>query len=406
MPNQLSFIAVLLLVTACGSSKDVGRPGPDHVNAMMLREAEPMGLQSVKSKDNFLAFKTEAVGEVKIVPPKGNETFYLAHIPLGGIAPMTCIFYKENVDLAASLSNINASVLEQLPQREVSVIDVGMLGRAPYMRIDYTYYVQQKNGTAAGYYKSAIAEKPGATVICSHDEAGYRSTFFRIFSKIASSLNSKSMAAADKPHYTEVFVYSANKQPVGIYVTEIFNGKDGGKVSRNKSAFLFRQSGNEVTSSDGVSVEIEGKNGDLKEGTYVEVSNNTINHKVELTQNSRTEYEAKGSFQGKKLAGTVRSPRSMKGNYYQMKVLREGIASRKLKGFDVSGYNPQVSPLKPIEISYKPTVWEKNGAQVLMKIGKVESTLTTDGQGSARSIKVPVGSSYLTAERKYVNGVF
>ncbi len=363
---------------------------------MMAREGKNLQKVRASSKNHEITFETFAEGGVTIEAPEDAHSPYYSTIELGGNAPLECFFYPNGIDAATSLASVTDNLLSNAHKREISIVDSGVIAHTPYIRLDVTYLVKNAQGQPlVGYLKSAIADKENGAVMCLHNSLGYKKTFTKAFELVVKTAVAPNAEQSPPPQYLEVYALVLNGQKIGYNTVKVFAANDGGDLLNNISSMLLPQPGGRVMANEDVTVEHSSKNGLVKTGSYVAISDGHVSHRIELESVDGKNFAVQGTFQGKAVNGSFQSTQGVTGGYKQTKTVKELARTGKLKTVEFDTYSPQLSPMKPLTIAYRRKSAKTNTVE--MKLGPLSVLLALDKHGNTTSMDIPIGHAKLQA---------
>ncbi len=350
MSRLAIYITVLsLTLSACATNKSQPTGNKSVFDTAREREAVQLKHYPLSIDNKSLVADVLAASKPTV---ENLEEYYYVSIPISTQQPVECLVYKDDIDPASSLKNIMTEMLAELPQNRILDVDAGTFQHMPYLSQESLYITNKMAGTLKGM---VIAESP-APIICFHDEVGYRETFKKTASSLATSLKISGVGA-NQWQYSEVAIWQIKDMRVGFTVNQIAKHDKGDATSYTFTSMIIPRSESESMSMDSYDVTHENSSGLLLEGIYVDVENGEIQHSIELTRANDGSYRAKGEFQGKKINSVVSKNMKLAGTYHQTRALIKAAQSKvaDIRSLSFDSYAPSANPVKPMKVVLKPT---------------------------------------------------
>lgn len=403
----MRYLLLLALLSSCALTK----PKPFSYVDSMKRETPKEDMQSVKSSDSLASFKVESTSRPKLELNKQNVEFYYTAIDIGSPAPLECTFYKSDINPASSLKRLANGVLGStqmvgtITKKEISYIDAGVIDGTPYLQLETSYLTVKDGAQMVGYFKSIAAIKGRDSIVCWHNDLGYRETFKKLANQVVSSYKFKRTdGSVFKPSYTEVLVFKVQGRPIGFSTSMVLEGTNDTKVWINRSAMLALSSSiSEVSSNDDSQLEVSGKNGLITMGKYAGENDLEVGHLLDLNSQDGRVFHVKGIFKGKDISSFMKTS-GLVSNYQQSKLAAQTFFKEKKKSLKVTGYVPSLSPVKPIDLIYKLKELKPGNALVDVQIGEINSTMNLQENGTSQNVVIPLGPVKIEGTKVYETG--
>jgi len=220
---------------------------------MTKRERPAMPLQRLVLGEGLLTGDVEAVSAPTVTK---EQTAWQVTLPLGTLAPITCIVHAEAIDGAGSLSKLIQTIREGAKDIKIEAIvptAAGAVGETGYMTALMTYSKQTPGGLLGGQVKMMVRPDDNVSLICFHDEVGYVETFKRVTLGLARSLKAKKPHAV--PQFVEIQVAHVGDIPVGFDRRTIENDGPGQKIDETVSCMLLPVSADQLNAEDHIDIE-------------------------------------------------------------------------------------------------------------------------------------------------------
>lgn len=401
----MRFLFLFVLVSACATKKEFS------YTDSMKREAPLSDSRQFTSPDGQASFKVETSSKARFEKGQQNVEFYYAAVEMGSAAPLECTFYKTDLNAASSLKRLTNSVLSnkdllgEVTKKEVAYIDVGAIDGTPFLQMDTSYLTKKDGEEMVGYFKSLVAVKGRDSIVCWHNDLGFKQSFRNLTSQIVSSYVVKHPDAAYfNPRYSEIIIYKILERPIGFSYSLVLDANNNSKVWINRSSMLaLTSSVSDVSAVDDSQLEVSGSNGKLTLGKYTSEADLEIGHAIEVTSQNGNVYHVKGVYKGKDISSFMKTP-GITSNYQLTRLAGENFFKKKLKSFKETGYVPSLSPEKAVAIQYQLKEMKNETAWIDVKIGKVNNQLRIKENGTSESVSIPLGPVKIEGSRVFEKG--
>lgn len=397
--KRLLIPVLLLAVGGCASRQTKPEDLKKKIDAAMEREFQPLPGRDVASSDGFFTAKMEGTGRPSVVSQEG---FYQAAAPVGTQSPMLCYVYQQELDSANALRGMLGELMKTFPTRKIVGFEAGMLGKTPYLYLEQMYVFGKK----VGIVKGLAAALPDNTVVCLHDEMGYRKSFKRAVGTFVNSMSFPG-SSAPEPAYTAVMIAKVNDNAFGFSRASFYEKPGEGSLVTRITALLMPRTPTELIAVDETAVEISGRKGRIAEGSYAASENGRAVRAINLKRMKGDNYSVNGQFMGKQIATTFKARKGLDGAYRSLFLTRRMLRSKKRRkrGLTMKSYVPAASPLKPMTVSVKATGKEFEGRpEFETTMGTLKTRSTFDEKGMAVSVLVPMGHLQMRMDRAYEEG--
>lgn len=282
--------------TAGRSEEDLRRAGEARIAELLAPEATaPLGPQAVDLP--ALNFHAVAQGTgAATVTTEGEVT--MVRVPIGGQDPLTCIVYREAVDVANAVRTSFESVRRENANIEVRSVDAGFVGDTPFVDAQFLYLAGTEAQRLLGHLKIRSANVNGHGVVCLHDQPGYVATFDRatraIFAEPQGSPRPERFVTTLDGHTCGVTVVRTGPTP---------NGPAGQQTEVSLTAMLIARSAQDLVASDHVDIEQFNRAGELVD-MRVDKDENSDESTYHLRRlGAAPRYHVEGRHMGREIAG-------------------------------------------------------------------------------------------------------
>lgn len=404
--HRLPLVSLVLgVLLGCAST-----PEPDWLQALRAREADPLPQQRIQSPDGFFRARVPAKLAMPIQPGEGT---YGVSLDIGTTAPVDCFVYREGIDFAGSLSGLSeetfAAISQQLGEvelRKVDRVDAGVLGKSPFLALDWLYRIQTQEGPRVGEVKHLVASKGGRGLYCQHNEVGYAGSFRRIVAELLGSLEYREPNGPE-PHFSAVSTLSVRGMRVGIEHTLLTrDGKDT-RIDR-RTSLLLPVTADALQVSDTFAVEFARPDGTLINQMHVESTNGELVSHLNLAPQPDGIWAVEGTFQGKPLSARIDAASRPSSWLGEALALRETLA-RSGAGAEITlaRWMPEADPTRLIDETLSigsPVDAERFAAK--LAAADLEAELVVDRTGTVTAGSIDLGAASMSFERVYQGGAF
>ncbi len=177
--------------------------------------------------------------------------------------------------------------------------------RAPAAFVDSLYSVDAGGKTQVGNLKIAFYADDRRSIMCLHDEGGYRATFGKVSASFFESFDLKE-AEKIKPSYLDVSKTSIENLDIGFSVTKVLPGDvKGGRTYSTQSSSFLPVSQNEMAIKDEISIIQVDAQGRITKGVWVEAEGGELALQIKISPGPKGGYAYRGSVSGKPVKGEI-----------------------------------------------------------------------------------------------------
>jgi hypothetical protein len=411
-PRYSTFCALLTfgLLPGCSGQSQAGAksaeaaeqgaaPGPGpaafDLEKTMKREATGLTDHSVEAPGAAWSAKAPAAAELKLTR---DENVMLVDIPIGSQSPVRCQVFPESLDAGGTLSGVLKDSAARVEYRSITPSGVRLIGGTPVAFIETVYVSDVAGGKAAGGLKLAMQSREQESILCVHDELGYRQTFQTVSSAFFASFKVKS-APPNESTYSEVAKARIGETDVGFSSTHVKPGsKPGEREFSYSNTTLVPTSPKDVIFGDTYELYSYDAKNQLRTGTWVEGSGGEVTLKVVLTRSSDGKYAYEGEVSGKPLKGVLQAPRGLATTLDIATRLKKKLKTDAPFELVVAEYHPSIDPTALLDVTYRHQKGDP-ARQVVVTMSNRTITAEVDDDGLPKTAWFEIGKNRLTIER-------
>jgi hypothetical protein len=255
--------------------------------ALLRREAPALPLLPFQSPQGAFSGHVPAKAAPSLSVDEGGQ---LLTVPFGEASPIHCFFRPERLDAGNSIQRTVTSAMGK--ELEVAYLRPGVdaTSRGPVLSADLVYIATRNGQRLLGEYKVAVAVRDSLTVLCAHDETGYRKSFHRAVLELVESLHGGESSEA--PEGSELWLSHLGAQAVG-YEELSWKRDDKGKlVERAVFTILASPDSKVLHSADRFAYEDSSK-GIIQSQVVVSAIDGAIKFQATLSRNDKG-YDVRG----------------------------------------------------------------------------------------------------------------
>jgi hypothetical protein len=368
------------------------------VDSLLSREAPPLTPADIATPDGKIKMTVETSGKPTF---DSSGKALQIDIPIGTKLPVSCVIRPDAPAPGLMLVSLIQNVQKQFTPNEIGQLDVGVVGSTPYHFAEVEYRVDQDGKPLLGSFKVASVQRDETTVVCFHDEPGYRGAFRKVVEDIAKSFT-RAHAAVDETVETEVETAKIGQMPVGYSVSRTYQAANGGHMEVNRLSMVIRRSATDVSSTDSTTTRLSGKDGVVTEIRVIEVEGGELGKDLVVTKKGAGKYSVKGTISGKDVKGDFHAtPQILSDARERDEVRTKLLSGPKLKELSLSGYAPGIDPL-----AASTDVWRATDAPNVFDTttGGMKARITVDETGHTTKGVFSLGAMDMTIDRVFLEG--
>lgn len=284
--------------------------------------------------------------------PESTLTFRI-----GSAQPVTCTVRGARADAGMWIQQKLDDIKKVLDQRGIQgrfgMPDVGVEveGNHPVMYVDVPVAIGAGAQERKGLLKLAVSPRDGGSVLCLHDEVGYKKTFRKVVGALVTSAN----VTGDRPQpvYTEIGVAKVEGKTVGF--AELYEYLEG---AQTRTVQVISIAANKKLDgkptwvvSDAVRSTIATTKGEVQSIKSIVAQNKKTVTSIELKRGKAgNDYVYDGTVNGTKVKGSFMSPRPIETEG-ALALRMQNVASGKAKDLKYLVYAEDVKIEGPIEVT-------------------------------------------------------
>ncbi|MDY0068215.1 MAG: hypothetical protein RBS02_17770 [Steroidobacteraceae bacterium] len=402
---------VLALPLICLSGVVQSAEEPQWLKDARAREGKLRRAITVKDSEGFFSTKlpVKLVGKVE-----QQEGGYMLTLDIGSEAPMTCEVLHEEFDLAGTLGSVAQSTFAEIEPiqgkidvKAVEQQDAGVMGRSPFMAVDWLYRVNGGEGPKLGALKQIAAIKDGRGLYCSHIDIGYTKSFRSVATAFIESIEFAN--PEPQPLYFEISTASLGDRRIGVAIASMQQDEDGDNRLVNMSSLLVPVTPDTLTAQDAYHIQWARPDATMINATHVVSSDGEIETNLSLRRAEDGGWMFEGIFNQKEIAGTIGSEADPATWLAQARARRALFDREDVVGATLSERVWTTASPESF-IDWKTTVTavvnERQLATREETAGMVIDAVVDRVTGMPEAASMPLGPQSLKLERVYVQGSF
>lgn len=267
--------------------------GAAALRALLAREATAtLSERSFDAGEDFSA-SVASTGDVTVSRMEGA---YTVRFSIGTRQPVDCFVFDRPTDLANGIRTMYERIRREFVQSAIISTDAGFVSNNPYLEVTVLYTANAGGRVAPGSVKIRSLTSGDRSVLCVHDEPGYRATFHRALAPLFRN-GTRSPRDAN-------YVMSLNDQNIGVLMLR-FGEENGATTEVTLNSTLFVRSESDLMSVDRATIEQYSSTGALASQREVENENSTVSDNQWQREGTTLRYSFAGTHLGRPLRGVV-----------------------------------------------------------------------------------------------------
>lgn len=399
----------LALLSALCAGPGFAADDPAWLVEARSREAKPVAVQTIKSKDGFFSIKVPAKLKGEIDPAEGS---YSVPLDFGAAFEASCEIYPDGIDLANALreaSRVTFEALEPLQgkieAKAIERTDAGAIGRSPFLAVDWVYRVTTDKGPMLGNLKQIAVAKNGHGVYCVHVDVGYRESFRALVTALVESL--ETTAKPGTPYLSDVTILSLGTSKVGVVHSTFTRDEDGDTRADSMTSLMIPNGPGTVVAQDSTQVHFIQPDGSLINAVHIQSTNGELDVDLSLSLNDEDQWFVEGQFKGKELKAVMPGGREPASPVSQILLRRKLLSMSDAVGQERTGWTWLAqNPAEFSEWRLKVTGKSDNGQATVQEsvAGLTVDMLVTSATGMAISGSMPIGPQTLSLQTIFTEG--
>jgi hypothetical protein len=408
-PRSSLFCAAFALLSGCGggapaaqsaqASESGKAPASDEksfdFDATYKREASGLKEQGVQGPDAAWSAKVPAAAAPTV---SRSENITVVDVPIGSTAAVRCQVFADSLDAAGTLFGVIKESSDSVEYRSIVPSGFSLVGGVPTAFLETVYVTETESGKGAGGLKLAIQVREEESLLCLHDELGFRQTFKDISSAFFSSYQPRN-APPNANTYSEMSKIHVGDVDVGYSWMRVQPGEKKGERKYSQTiTTLIPTSPKEVIFNDGYEIFSYDAKNVLQSGAWVEGSSGEIIMKVSLTRLPDGKYKYQGEAKGKPLEGALDAPRGVATSLDIAARLKKQLKAGGAFELVLPEYHPSLDPTKLIDVKYSHQKGDPARQVVVTTLGR-PTTTDVDDDGFPKSASFQIGKAKFSTER-------
>jgi hypothetical protein len=331
------------------------------------------------------------------------EGIAVVEIPIGTQAAIRCQVFPETVDPAGIIQSVIKGSAGKVEYKAVAPSGIHVVAGAPAAFVDTLYLADAEGGKAAGSVLLAVHARESRSLLCIHDELGYRKTFEQVSKAFFGSFK-EANAPKSAATYMEISKVRIDEQDVGFSVSRMLPGeKPALRRYVSIDAAFIPTSPKDVMFQDTYTIYDFGKDDQLLSGTWVEGSAGEITLKIALKRDDSGKYKYAGEVSGKPLQGELDTSKGLSTSVNMAALLKKKLKAGAPFEETLYEYTPSIDPTATIPVKYS----HAKGApprQVVVQTGERVFTAEIDEDGMPKTGSFDFGKRKMVITREQVDG--
>ena len=334
MQTLVRLLLICVVSTGCTSISRLRKAGEEDpaTRAAARTIVERRGDYEVRASDGWFRVNVPARLVEEVLPAEGDH-FSLA-LENGSIHPISCVVMRESEDPPYFLQTASRTLLSQaaraageIESHEVAGTDVGAVGGAIFMGVEWDILVKTAEGNTPGEVDLLYGIKDGAGVYCAKIDLGFRPEFHAVFAALLENLELADPPEA--PVYKDITLVSRDGRPVGLHVETIRIDEEGYKQDEELYHVLSSSGGDRLAAVTRYDYEwVDPKYLSMIHAGMVRVVNGNLVMKVTLEwSNTEKGWIVRGSRDGKDLEARLDDERGPTPILASVRAVRDVLAT-------------------------------------------------------------------------------
>jgi len=321
--------------TPTGSTKAPNAPAPAsgaELAALFERERPPLPLQPIVDPKERWRAQLEARSAPRVQAGKAGVVI---EANVGTEQPLHCEIYDAQLVPSVTLQSVLAKASGAVEFLQLTVDRVSAVREVPVLLLSVLYAT--KPDRRAGEIKIALSPRDQYSVLCFHDEPGYRAAFARSVESMLESLETDEVSRV--PQYSSISKTSARNQTTGYEWNRIYAEPDGSMVALDFTTGLAPIADGEVRLVNELAATVHDRKGITRANFFGAVGKKAL-YEIEVQRVRSGNYTYAGKLEGKALSGTFEPKDSLSGFYQVLIELEKHAAPGDPIQFQLEGYTP------------------------------------------------------------------
>jgi acetyl esterase/lipase len=302
---------------------------------------------------------------------------------IGGKDEIRCEVHDGQLNPGVMVANLLSAASSTVALENVTPYRVSSAGHAPVLLVRAGYSTREAP-PLAGELKVAVSPGTQYTIVCLHDEPGYRDAFARVVEGLVGSFQS---AEPDRtPQYSAVWRQQVGEANTGYGWERIFADADGAMSSFTFDVMIAQLASGELRIRDEIAVEVHDHRG-IRRANLLSFRGTSRVYEIALERADSGAYSYRGTLEGKPLEGQLQASTPLASQYELFLQLRKALAGKAPASFRRDEYRPLLDPRRVISADY---VLDPAAQTLTRKAGSATDVFSLDG-GRPSGSRIQVG---------------
>lgn len=357
-------------------------------DAMLARERPPAPLVPVADPRGRWRASIEARRAPLIVDRDGVVSI---RANIGTKNEIRCEVHDGQLNPGVTITRLLSAASGSIAFEDVTPYRVGNAGGAPALFVR-ARYATKETPPLGGELKLAISPGADYSIVCTHDEPGYKEAFARVVEALVSSFVTS--APRPIPQYSAIWQVSLGEATSGYSWERIYADPDGTLSSFTFDVTIAQLASGELRIRDDVAVELHGRRG-IQRGNFLSYRGTTKALELELRQDEKGAYAVRGNVENKPVEARLETRGPLASGYeLLLKLMKLQKATDSARAWRWDEYQPRVDPLHVLPAEY---ALEASGGTLTRHLGGKDAGEWTLVDGLPAQAKLPLGPSTSTA---------
>lgn len=314
-------------------------------DAMLTREREPLPLAPVVDPRGRWRGTLEARRK-PIVVDKGSHVSIVANV--GTKSELRCEAHDGQLNPGAAIAKLLGAAAGSIQLEEAAVYHVASAGGSPVLFVR-ARYVTRATPPLAGELKVAVSPGAMLSLLCMHDEPGYRQSFVRHVEGLVASIERAEPVRS--PQYSALWRFAVGEAQTGYRWERLFMESDGGVSSYTFDVMMAQLASGELRIRDYMAAEVHDRSG-VTRGNYLSYRGTTKAYEIELQRGRSGAYGYTGDVEGKAVDGRFTPEGPLASNYEVLLRLQGARLGSGPTRFRLDEYRPRRDPTRTQSVEY------------------------------------------------------
>lgn len=290
----------------------------------------------------------------------------------GGKDELRCEVHEGQLNPGVMLANLLGAASGSIALENVTPYRVSSARHAPILLVRARYATRQ-TPPLAGELKLAVSPGPRHTIVCLHDEPGYRDAFARIVEGLVGTFQSSEPDPI--PHYSAVWRQQVGEATTGYSWERIFADPDGAISSFTFDVMIAQLASGELRVSEEMAAEVHDHRG-IRRANFLSFRGTSRVYEIALERGDGGAYTYRGTLEGKPLEGQLQARAPLGSQYELLLHLQRALAGKAPSTFRRDEYRPLQDPRRVSSAEY---VLDPAAQTLTRKSGPATDVFTLDG---------------------------